>query len=137
MVQNIFPLNFNFFYNFFYNFKNININIKQVFKPEKVALNNFVVYWLNYWHTLINQMFSISLFQISYFTKIEIKLMLCPGPIYDLCFLQTFINILKYFNVTCLPLFTPISLTNTFEIRTKSPELGQSDKSNNHLNIGS
>ena len=29
------------------------------------------------------------------------------------CFLLTFINILKYFNVTRLPLFTPISLTNT------------------------
>ena len=57
-------------------------------------------------------MFSISLFQISYFTTIQIKLMLCPGAIHNLCFLLTFINILKYFNVTRLPLFTPISLTN-------------------------
>ena len=39
--------------------------------------------------------------------------MLCSGPINNLCFLLTFINILKYFNVTRLPLFTPISLTNS------------------------
>ena len=31
----------------------------------------------------------------------------------NLCFLLTFINILKYFTVTRLPLLTPISLTNT------------------------
>ena len=41
--------------------------------------------------------------------------MLRPGPINNLCFLLTFINILKYFNVTCLPLFTPISLTNIIQ----------------------
>ena len=29
-----------------------------------------------------------------------------------MCFLLTGINILKYFNLTCLPLFLPISLTN-------------------------
>ena len=49
---------------------------------------------------------------ISDFTTIQIKLMLCPGPLNNLCFLLTFINILKYFNVTRLPLLTPISLTN-------------------------
>ena len=38
-------------------------------------------------------MFSISLFQISFFTTIQIKLMLCPGAINNLCFLLTFINI--------------------------------------------
>ena len=38
--------------------------------------------------------------------------MLYPGPINNLCFLLTFINILKHFNVTRLPLFTPMSLTN-------------------------
>ena len=61
-------------------------------------------------------MFFIFLFQISYFTIIQSKLMLCPGPIKNLCFLLTFINILRYFNVTCLPLFTPISLTNSILI---------------------
>ena len=40
--------------------------------------------------------------------------MLGLGPISNLCFLLIFINILKYFNVTCLSLFTPISLTNTY-----------------------
>ena len=34
-----------------------------------------------------------------------------------MCFLLTFINILKYFNVTHLPLFTPISFTNKVEIK--------------------
>ena len=38
--------------------------------------------------------------------------MLGPGPIKYMCSLSIFIKILKYFNVTCLPLFTPIRLTN-------------------------
>ena len=44
---------------------------------------------------------SFILFSQQYF-----NLMLCPGPINNLCFLLIFINILKYFNVTHLPLFT-------------------------------
>ena len=39
---------------------------------------------------------------------IQIKLGLCSWLITTQCFLLTFINILKYFNVTPLPLFTPI-----------------------------
>ena len=58
-------------------------------------------------------MFSTPYFEISYFTTIQIKLMLVSGTINNLCFLFTFINKLKYFNVTRLPLFTPISLTDT------------------------
>ena len=38
--------------------------------------------------------------------------MLVSGTINNMCFLFTFINKMKYFNVTHLPLFTPISLTN-------------------------
>ena len=41
--------------------------------------------------------------------------MLYPGPINNLYFLFTFINILKQFNVTCLPLFKPINLTNKIQ----------------------
>ena len=40
------------------------------------------------------------------------KLMLVSGTINNQCFLFTLINKLSYFNVTRLPLFTPISLTN-------------------------
>ena len=43
-------------------------------------------------------------------SKIHYKIIL-----YNLCFLLTSINILKYFNVTPLPLFTPISLTNKLD----------------------
>ena len=45
---------------------------------------------------LISQMFSIFLFQISYFTTIQIKLMLCPELINNLCLLLAFIDVLKY-----------------------------------------
>ena len=57
-------------------------------------------------------MFSISYLKIFNFTTIQIKLMIVSGTINNLCFLFTFINKLKYFNVTRLSLFTPISLTN-------------------------
>ena len=41
--------------------------------------------------------------------------MLYPGPINNLCFLLTFMNTLKFFNVTHLPLF----YTNKFNQYTK------------------
>ena len=58
----------------------------------------------------------ILIIKISYFTTIQIKLMVVSGTINNLCFLFTLINKLKYFNVTHLPLFTPISLTNILEL---------------------
>ena len=42
--------------------------------------------------------------------------MLCPGPIKCMSSLSILINKLKYFNVTRLLLFTPISLTNIIRI---------------------
>ena len=78
--------------------------------PVNILVSNYYGFVVS--PRVLTQMFSIFQFQTSYSTAIQIKFILFPGPLNDLRFLLTFINILKYFNVTCLPLFTPISLTN-------------------------
>ena len=64
--------------------------------------------------SFVTLVFSIILFHLFYSTTIQINLMLGLGPINNLCSLLIFINILMYFDVTRLPLYIPISFTNTF-----------------------